>query len=385
MGRGSRHRLGPGIYEDCSGISVIWRSGGRPVERRFPLDTPLAALKRFRSEQLLVARPPAPTSPAGSLVRDVVQFLRFRRGRPSFKSDRAHLRAWVARFGRRSRWAITSADCAHALADWQLAGYSAREIRHRVRILQQLYRAFDGPRAQTPLDDLDLPARPKLRPTSVPDHVVRDVALELRKHEVCKLLKDSKTRARYLVLATTGQRPAQVKRALPGDVDLERRVWIVRPAKGDAGTILYLNDDMHAAWSLFIAARAWGRYDSRSFAKTLRRCGWPKGVRPYNLRHTIGLTLSELGVDLGDIQAHMGHSSPATTRQFYVPAIAERQRAASAKIDGRLPRAALVVPRASATIARGTERQMAENSSKTRETARQEKRPSPRSKAAKTA
>jgi hypothetical protein len=85
--------------------------------------------------------------------------------------------------------------------------------------------------------------------------------------------------------------------------------------------------------------------------KTLRRNGWPKGIRPYTLRHTVGLSLSELGVDLGDIQAHMGHASPTTTR-IYVPAVLQRLREASQKLDGRLVSPFAVeapLPRAPAT------------------------------------
>jgi integrase len=362
VGRGPhRRRIAKGIYEDRSAVSVIWRSGGQPIERRFPLDTPLATLKRYREDQLRTATP-APSTPAGSLVRDIVRFLRFRRGRPSFKSDRAHLRPWAARFGRRSRFAITPSDCAQAVADWQLAGYSAQEIKHRVKIFRQLYYAFDGASARTPLDDVPMPRVPKPRPISPPEHVVRDVAIELRKHEILKRLRTAKTRARYLVLATTGIRPAQVKRAKPEDVDLEQRVWTVRPAKGDAGGTIYLNDDQFAAWALFFSARAWGPYDSRSFAKTLRRCGWPKGLRPYTLRHRIGLTLSELGVDLGDIQIHMGHGDPRTTR-VYVPGVSERMRAVSAKLDGRMPLAALG-PSPSSTTAHGRKRESAVKGSK---------------------
>lgn len=341
--RSRRQRLATGVYADRAGISVMWREHGRLQEQRFPLSTPLEHLTRYRDQRVHAATERFPSFPAGSLARDAVKFLKTRKGRPSFKSDRAHLRPWIRQFGRRSRWALSREDCTIVVAEWSAAGYSPREIRHRVRILQQVYQFFDGSRAITPLDDVKVPSRPKARPISVSDTVVRDVALELRKHELLRYLRDGKTRARYLVLATTGQRPAQVMRAQPSDLDLERRIWFVRPAKGDAGTTVYLNDDMLAAWQLFIAAQAWGPYDSRSFAKTLRRCGWPKGIRPYALRHTVGLTLSELGVDLGDIQAHMGHASPNTTRQFYVPGLPSRLKAASVKLEGRLP-AALVVP-----------------------------------------
>jgi hypothetical protein len=40
------------------------------------------------------------------------------------------------------------------------------------------------------------------------------------------------TTAGALSAFAAGQRPAQLKRARPDDVDLRRRVWLVRPAKG---------------------------------------------------------------------------------------------------------------------------------------------------------
>lgn len=324
------------IYRDAYGFTVRWRDHGRTRQQRFPLDTPPAVLKAFRDRRQVEAQP-APLEKTGSFVRDAVRFLAQRRGRPCFKSDRAHLRHWIHRFARLSRWTVTREHVTTAISEWVRAGYSAKEIRHRVQILRTLFRTLN-PEQPTPCDRVQLPKLSKARPVSVSDALIRDVALRLRQQEWdgIRRLRTAKTRARFLVLATTGQRPAQVQRAQPFDVDLERRLWNVRPAKGDAGTTVYLNDEMVMAWQVFIGARAWGRYDGRSFVKTLVRNGWPKGVRPYNLRHSVGLSLSELGVDLGDIQAHMGHTSPNTTRQFYVPTLPARMKSASGKLDGRL-------------------------------------------------
>ena len=47
-------------------------------------------------------------------------------------------------------------------------------------------------------------------------------ALELREQR--ELLRSRDTRARFLVLATTGRRPCEVMRARPEDVNLEARV-----------------------------------------------------------------------------------------------------------------------------------------------------------------
>jgi len=333
-------RIGRGLYRDRYGYRVIWREQGRAREKRFPPDTPIETLKKYRARQVGQAAQYTEASRTG-LARDVVKFLRHRRGLRSFVTERAQLRAWLRRYPRRSRWALTSAHVREAIAAWQGEGYSAQEIRHRVRRLRQVYRVLDGPTAPTPCDGVTLPRLPKPRPVPVPDDLIRQVAVHLRAHEIAKRLRTSKTRARYLVLATTGQRPAQVMRAQPEDVSLEQRIWIVRPAKGDRGTIVALNDDMLNAWTLFRAARAWGPFNQRSFVKTLRRNGWPKGIRPYTLRHSVGMALSAAQVDLGDIQAHMGHGSPTTTRAFYVPGLLRRQQAASAAIEGRLGPAAM--------------------------------------------
>lgn len=327
-------RITTGIHRDKYGYRVLWRDRGHQREKRFPPDTPLAVLKAFRRRQVGMAD--TGTGPKIGLARDVVRFLSLRKRLASYVTERAQLRAWLRLYPRLSRWALTAEHVRKAVAHWQADGYSAQEIRHRVNALKRLYRTLDGPRAWNPCADVTLPALPKGRPVPVPDDLIRSVAVQLRASEIAKTLRDSKTRARYLVLATTGQRPAQVMRATPADVDLTRRIWVVRPAKGDAGSLVVLNDDMRAAWELFIAARAWGAFNTRSFVRTLHRNGWPKTIRPYNLRHAVGMALSAAGVDLGDIQAHMGHTDPRTTRTFYVPALWARQAGASQAIDGRL-------------------------------------------------
>ncbi len=334
---GKRVRVAVGIFRDAHGFAILWSSGGARHEARLPLDTPVHRLKQYRAEQLETAAPAPKAADRHGLARDVVRFLRWRKDRPGYKAARSHLRAWVHRFPRKSRWSITADDAQRAVADWQHAELSAQTIAHRVKLLRQVYQTLDGADVRTPLDGLDLPPLPRSRPASVPDDLVLAVAIRLQHQELNDgRMASAKTRARYLVLATTGQRPAQVMRAKPEDVDLSRRLWFVRSAKGDRGALVALNDDMVAAWTLFAQSNAWGPYSSRSFAGTLRRAGWPVGIRPYNLRHTVGMSLSDAGVQLGDISAHMGHSSMDVTRRFYVPAEIARLRAASAALDGRM-------------------------------------------------
>lgn len=171
-------------------------------------------------------------------------------------------------------------------------------------------------------------------------------------------LRTAKTRARFLMLFLTGMRPAQLMRLQPHDLDFTERLITVQPAKGDNGALIYMNDDIVMAAQLFVAAEAWGAYDSRSFAKTLQRNGWPKGVRPYTMRHKVGQTLRARGADLGDIQDHLGHASPTTTRQHYLEPDLARLKATSERLDSRLDKTALLHrPTTGTTPQKGTTRQ----------------------------
>ena len=325
-------RIARGIFRDEYGFEIRWRDRGKTRTKRLPIDTDLDALKAYRATKARIGTSQKKAAD-GSFARDVRNFLKQRKGLASAASDRSHLRCWLPRFRRLSRFSITREAIAAQLGAWRVR-YSARELKHRWRILGQFFATLD-PDEPNPCAGIKLPPIPKARPRSVSDRIIRTVADNLRASELKGRLRDAKTRGRFLVLATTGQRPTQLKRTKPGDVDLDRRMWFVEPAKGDNGTTVYLNDEMLAAWKVFISAKAWGKYNTRSFTKTLQRNGWPAGVRPYVMRHSVGLSLSEHGVDLGDIQAHLGHTSPNTTR-IYVPTVLARLRAASAVLEGRL-------------------------------------------------
>jgi len=348
-----RQRLATGIYEDAYGISVIYSVHGTPVETRFDPGTPLERLKKWRRQQLGESTELAPRDPRGSLARAVVVFLKRRKGLANYKTEKSYLRAWIRAFSNPLRWTITPAQIEETIATWRELGYSEQTLRHRWRLLRQLFRTLDGARAASPFDDLQSPKQPRARPVAVHDADIAAVATQLRKQEILKRLRTGKTRARFLVLATHEQRPAELKRAEPVDVDLRRQLWFVRGAKGGYHVVVPLNTEQCAAWRLFIAAQAWGRYDTRSFTKTIQRNGWPKGIRVYNLRHSTGFALSARGVDLGDIQALYGHTSPETTR-IYTPGQLARLQRAQGLLEGRFGAAAFL-PRPTPTNAAARE------------------------------
>jgi integrase len=145
-----------------------------------------------------------------------------------------------------------------------------------------------------------------------------------------------KTHARFCVLTSTGRRPSELMRAQPTDVNLDARVWVPKDGKGGWSPGLYLNDDMLAAWQLFIAADAWGKFSTSAYAKRLRRAGWPEDVRPYNARHSLLIALVEAGVDMADVQIHAGHKQLSTTRTAYTGIIGTRVQRTSESVAGRL-------------------------------------------------
>jgi site-specific recombinase XerD len=338
MSRGPRERIATGVYRDRYGISVKVKNRGEPREERFPRDTPIEELERHQarmeSELLEDQAERAQTGTAeptrGTFAGDLPRYLKQIAGRSSFKSDRSHLRAWLPHVGTTRRSEIKPSHIREAFAAWQSKGLSARTIRHRRRVLRELYQTLDGVHARPPLKGVKAPRPPDPHPIAVPIAMIQKVAKSLRsglvgkkRHGPKKTLalihyKESpQTYARFLVRATTGQRPAQIMWATPADVDLKRRIWFVRAAKGGYSAALPLNGEMVRAWRVFIKAKAWGSFDARSFAKTLRRHGWPAGIRPYALRSTFAIDHLLKGTSLGDLQGLLGHRQIETTRRHY--------------------------------------------------------------------
>lgn len=336
MPRGARRRLRKGIYADRVGLSGQLCVRGHRRERRFPFGTSLEEIQRWIDDTRRLLEIDTPAMPRGTLGKDAETYYLAVRDLVGFVSRRAEIRAWVAALGANTRRsAITAADVRKARGQWLIDGVAPKTINNRVFSLQHLYRTIDGARYSTPCDEVEpLPVhrRPAVR---VPDSIIRQIEAAMRAKEAAGELRDAKTRARFMVFAATGKRPSEIGRTQPADVDLARRVWIPRDGKGGFCPGVYLNDDMLAAWQLFAAVEAWGEFDSGSFAKRIRAAGLPKDLAPYQLRHTVGIALSEAGIDMKDISDHLGHKRTETTRRYYVPVLATRMQLASEALDGR--------------------------------------------------
>jgi integrase len=334
--------LAPGQYLYTSHIvtRVKWR--GERLTEVWPLNSDPDERARWvqRAKSMLMDRsadrgtPASTTTKRGSLDAAVTAFMETRVGRGGYKSDIFHLRAWTVLYGSLRRSQVTTRHIDLAIAGWRVAGSSAQTILHRCRAFRVMWRYHDGPKARTPVDDAQLPKQPKPHPIGLPPGTIPTVAANLQRDT--RSPKAMQHFARFCVLATTLQRPCQMVRAQPVDVDLVRLVWQVRSAKNEPSHPIPLNADMVIAWQAFIAANAWGHYRAATFRKALRRAGFTAAVRPYNLRHEGAIFALEHGADLGDLQGLLGHTHIETTRRNYGPLADARQRRISEQMTGRL-------------------------------------------------
>lgn len=336
--QGKRKRIARCIYEDRSGRSGIYRDAtGRPREVRFPPDTPISEirdeLERRRSKDRGSGRAP---EARGTLNEAVDRWSRLEQHLASWKERRAELRAWCVLYGSRRLRNLTDADVRRALSIWMQAGIAPKTIRNRLWSLMHLYHVLLGPDVRTPVDTVKPPPKVRRVPVYVPPETILSVYQNLLIFEQTGRLRDAKTRARFMVRASTGRRPSEIMRAQPEDVDLGRRTWRVRDGKGGWSEGLFLNDDALVAWTTFAQAGAWGEFNTGSMAEVLRAAGWPAYSRPYDMRASVGIDLSERGVDLSDVGGWLGHTSLQTTRSAYVPILNSRMQRAAERLHGRL-------------------------------------------------
>jgi integrase len=330
--QGTRRRLDRGIYQDASGVAIQAQVHGVRQELRFPPDTDLPTLQQRRDQLRADLHDVSPLQARGTLSRDAERYLKQIAGRPGSKADRSHLRAWIDRLGPKPRSRITADDVRLALAAWRTAGTwtggrgkrprqatarpaSEKTLKERWRVLRHLYKTLDGPKARTPCDDVLRPKPAAPTPVGVPVTTVQKVATALAtraagtpRHSLAR-----QDYARFLLLTTTGQRPAQIMRAIAADFHLREQFWIVRGAKGGPTHAIHLNAEMRAAVRRFLASAAVGRYNDQQLLAVVRAHGWPATIPLYNARHSI-----------------------ETTRRFYAGILRLRQRQVGRRLEGRL-------------------------------------------------
>lgn len=322
-------------------VTVKIGSGQHAVqrERRFSPGTPVRVRKAWQiaTRAKLLKQYPVQTARAvkrDRLKADTERYLGLVRHLVAWRNRRAELNHWVKALSDPYRHLITRQDVLRARGHWIETGVAPKTINNRVTALRNLYRVLDGSDVPTPCEGVKQLTAQKVPPEVISADVVNVVIDELERRADAGHPHAAADRARLMVLACTGKRPCEIERAQPGDVDLRRRVWIARDAKGGFCPGVYLNDEMVMAWEAFILAGAWGTIPVH-FPRRLRDAGWPVGVRPYNLRHSTWIEASERGNDLADIQAGAGHKKISTTRIHYVPVRASRMQRMSESLEGR--------------------------------------------------
>jgi integrase len=348
MTRGARRpAIATGVYPDALGFEVRVTVKGQTYTKRFPPQHPLELMQAWQSDERSyrltcfaddAAQQDRPER--GTLAGDVLHYLQRRKGRAGYKADRSHLKAWTDAHGKTPRHKLSRHACEKQIAVWLAKGKSAKTIRHRVRVLKELWHALDGAKARTPLDGVKLPRVPKTIPAPIDEAIILRVAESLKAGLTTRKRcgpgrtmatvhhpEAKQAYARFLIYALTGQRPSQIGRAVPSHIDRKNRIWHVTAGKGGNPTPFPLTDALDLAFQYFDQVKAWGAFDCRSFSKTLRRHGWPEKVRPYALRHTFAIGQLLAGTDLGDLQGLLGHASPVTTRR-YAPVLIARLKQA---------------------------------------------------------
>ncbi len=137
----------------------------------------------------------------------------------------------------------------------------------------------------------------------------------------------------YMLLLATGLRLGEALSLQWGDIDLSRRVILVRGGKTvNARRAVLLPDELVRELR---AVRGLGPLFPfhhftvrKAFYALLRRLGLPR-IRLHDLRHAHGSALLAGGVDLATVSARLGHSSKAFTLQTYLHSMTSAQERAA--------------------------------------------------------
>jgi hypothetical protein len=153
--RGKRKRIDRCIYKDGSGHSII--VAGR--EHRKGLEGLTLAQLRVKRNALEEKRAGSGRTGAirGTLAAAVDEWNDQEQHLASYTERRSELRAWVKVLGDRRIGHIASQDVRRGVGQWTSAGVAPKTIRNRHWTLKHLYHVIVGPRAETPVDDIEPP------------------------------------------------------------------------------------------------------------------------------------------------------------------------------------------------------------------------------------
>ncbi len=363
---GKRPHREPGIRRDAGGrIHAYVRAGGQLRFKRFPVDTPLETVRRWRLDTRASLR--STQRLTGTLAADVEPFLRQIADRPRLVAERRQqLEWWAARLGHLRRDAIEPGDVRTALADLRRT-HAASTCNHYRQALFSLNLALDGRDAPNPVRDVKPFANPAPEARGLSYDTVRRI-LAAMSDQGSAMVKGkpraaaSAAKVRCRVLAFTGVRPSELMRYRPKHWDRKAQTLIVYTGKGGRTRTIPLSAPAVEALADLEAVGAIGSFSTstvwRAFVRAAARIGI-HGVRPYDLRHSYGTALYRVAGDTRLVKDVLGHSDTRTTERYTLGHVPEAMRLATSRFEEHLgassaPAAAANLQRAEQKVSRGS-------------------------------
>lgn len=367
-------RPAPGIRRTPHGWQAYIRvigPGGTPTFRskRFPADTDIVTMKRWRTEQRARADLRLPDQPrvygAATLGDDVKHYLDTIKSMETYEDRERHLHQWRDALGADTiRASITSADIKIVMEKWKKDGYTRivggkpkkhdfkeGTLNHYRTALMALWTALDGPDATNPARGLKR-LRPDVQPLDLPsiedaERVIAAINRDDRKkyRDDAKERRDGRaTRARLRVMLWTGWPPAQImalekerlqRELKTGDVTVSRR----RKGRGTTTQVIPILPKAIVALAEFDEAEAYGDFHTSSIWKSVHAACARVGVRPfrpYDLRHLFLTMMAEQTGDAIAVNFLGMHTTMKQTERYIERAKVTRARMAIAAV-GKLP------------------------------------------------
>lgn len=303
-------RVGDSLYAK---VQVGSGKGALTAEKAFELGTSIKSIKAWIESKRVELRKQVPTIGRGTIEAEVPRYLeRCQKTPASLGSKTSEMKAWIAEVGHLRRHLVKPEHIDGAIAHWLAQDVAKKTILNRCRTLHHFYVTMaDDKKARTPLDNITIPKPDRTKPAFVSVAVIRRVEKKLRAYPL--------EHAFYLVITSTGLRPAVINRMRETITKADVRAGIIMAPGGKGGEPIpiVLNADQRAAFKALLLVKDSGKWDATRYARRVRAAGWPAGIRPYNARHAVGIELAERDESDDAIQKQLGHVDIRMVRQHY--------------------------------------------------------------------
>lgn len=332
-----------GIQSTPHGFRAAIRIHGILHRQHFKKDTPLQTIKEWlltTETRYRIHR----AKQTGYFDEDARAYLDTVKAMPSYADRKTHIEEWIAVFGHVRRHKITADQIRAQLHTWRttprLVTFTRREttkakktaerilsasaVNKRRTALMHLFTVLDGKSAPNPVKDVPKFREPDPLPKGLPYSAIT---------ALWKVMGDTPSRARLMVLAYTGITHRQLEQLTAGDVT--SATVIVPGRQKGAGTrarVLPLTADGVRAFKAMQRTDAWGTFSRSSLRKVFRAAcrkvpalaPIADRLTPYDLRHSFGTEVYRISGDMRATQVLMGHSSPTLTHRYTLAAVDPR-------------------------------------------------------------